>query len=138
MVKLDSKIEKDIKKKALYYMEQSRPGWNVPHLHAAVYYMKKLIENEGGDEKILLPAIYLHDIGYVGSLKTNYNYKESLKPKKMHMKKGSIMAREILNKLDYFSYEEIEKITYLISIHDDMEKIIGYDAQLVFEADSLA
>ena len=67
-MELDQKIESQIKEKAFEYMKQSRPGWNVPHLHAAIFYMKELLAHEGGDPRILLPAIYLHDIGYAGML----------------------------------------------------------------------
>ncbi|MEA1926339.1 MAG: hypothetical protein U9M90_03845 [Patescibacteria group bacterium] len=137
-MELDYEVENKIKVKALEYMKKSRPGWNVPHLHAAVFYMKKLIDIEGGNSKILLPAIYLHDIGYAGLLSNGYTFNDNQKVKKEHMIIGANMSKEILNEINVFSESEVNQICMLISIHDDLEKIKGHDIQLVFEADSLA
>lgn len=37
----------------------------MPHVRAVAFYMQKLIYGEGGEEKVLLPVAYLHDIGYM-------------------------------------------------------------------------
>jgi len=137
-MELDQKIESQIKEKAFEYMKQSRPGWNVPHLHAAIFYMKELLAHEGGDPRILLPAIYLHDIGYAGMLNEDYSYDENKKVKKDHMIIGARVAKQLLIDIGEFSEDEIGKISELISIHDNLSEIKGQDAQLVFEADSLA
>jgi len=134
---LDPEIENKIKEKAIFYTRQSRPGWNIPHLNAAVHYMKELIKKEGGDSRILLSAIYLHDIGYAGFLKKGYTFDDCLKVKGDHMVIGAELSAELLSKLNYFSTEEIDKISKLIEIHDNLDKIKGREAQLIFEADSL-
>lgn len=135
---LDQLTEKKLKEYALFYMKQARPDFNVPHFYAAVFYMKKLIKVEKGDKKILLPAIYLHDIGYAGMLSGKYTFEDNKKVKGEHMVVGAIMSQEILKKLNVFSKDEIRRICYLVKIHDNLLKIKGHEAQLVFEADSLA
>ncbi len=137
-MELDQNTENKIKETAFSYVEKARPDWNVPHLHAAVFYMKKLIKAEGGNHKILLPTIYLHDIGYAGMLSGRYTFEDNQKVKKDHMKVGAEMCRKILNELDTFSESEINEICRLVSIHDNLEAINNHEAQLVFEADSLA
>lgn len=137
-MELNKDLENKIKVKAIYYMSKSRPGWNIPHLHTAVYYIKKLIAKEGGNKKILLPAIYLHDIGYFGELTRKYSYEDNEKVKKSHMITGAIMSRKILKELNAFSDFEIKEISRLVSIHDNMNKIKDKNSQLIFEADSLA
>ncbi|MFC1666172.1 HD domain-containing protein [Nanoarchaeota archaeon] len=121
-------------------MEKSRPDWNVPHFYTAIFYMEKLIEKEGGNPKILLPAIELHDIGYgCGEfLSKKYTFEDNQKVRKKHMIIGAKKSKEILENLDYFTNKEINKISYLISIHDNLKEINSHEAQLVFEADSLA
>lgn len=137
-MKLDKALENKIKKVSLFYMEKGRPGWNVPHLYAAVFYMKKLIKLEGGDERILLSAIYLHDIGYAGLLNKGYTFRDNDKVKKDHMIKGAKMSKKILNDFKVFSKDEIKEICRLVKYHDNLKKINDFNSQMVFEADSLA
>jgi HD superfamily phosphodiesterase len=61
-MKLDKETEGKLKAEALKYLEKGKPGWDIPHTLASVYWMKRLIEKEGGDERILVTAMYLHDI----------------------------------------------------------------------------
>jgi CRISPR/Cas system-associated endonuclease Cas3-HD len=100
--------------------------------------MKELIKREGGDERILLPAIYLHDIGYAGIIESEYTFEAGEDAKPDHMVKGALMARAVLEKTGGFSEDETYEICRLISIHDNLDEIKGRNAQLVFEADCLA
>lgn len=117
----------------LKYFEKG--SWDYHHTLAAVYWMKKLIEREGGDKKVLITAIYFHDIGY--SLKTGHNLSERIAMKKKHLLIGAKEAERILAKEDY-TPDEIKKISHLIMIHDDLPSIKTKDEILVFEADSLS
>ncbi|MCD6371325.1 MAG: hypothetical protein J7L39_01240 [Candidatus Aenigmarchaeota archaeon] len=65
MTKLDKKIETVIRKKVEEIFKKHTGGWALPHTLRTVYWMKKLIQKEGGNERILIPAAYFHDIGYV-------------------------------------------------------------------------
>jgi hypothetical protein len=99
--------------------------------------MKEIVASEGGDEKVLVTVMYLHDIGYAGALKNGYTLEDRIEAKSKHMQIGSELAKEILSKLDY-SKEEIEIIVYLISVHDKLDDLKSKEELLVLEADSLA
>lgn len=140
-MKLDPSIEEKIKHAVLKYLERGRPGWDVPHTLACVHWMKKLLKYEKGKEKILVPVMYFHDIGYIELMEeTPLNLKKNMDMKEEHMKRGAIIARRILGEIKDFSQEEIERISYLVSIHDNYERIMesnDSDAILVYEADGL-
>ncbi len=136
-MKLDLKIEKKIKKKAIELLEEGKPDYDIPHTLGAVYLLKKLIKKEGGDEKILIPTMYFHDSGFP-KLKKGYSYQESIDAKKMHAKRGSENVKKILPSLGYFKKEEIDRIAYLIKNHEKYKNIIEKDRQLIFEADILS
>ena len=133
---LNKELELKLKKAVLIHLEQGREGWDVPHTLNAVEWMRKLIAAEGGDEKILVTVMYLHDIGYP-SLKKGYDFGEVEKVKAQHAEFGAKKAREILKNLGAYSEAEIEKISFLIKSHDDLEIDRDHDMQLVFEADNL-
>lgn len=138
-MKLDKKIENQIKKECLRLLVDGRPNWDVKHTISAVKWMKKLIETEGGNEKILIPAIYLHDVGYE-KLPTGYSHELMMKNKKEkdHGLVGSRIAAEYLPKLKYFSGAEIKRIAYLIKNHNKHKNIKQKDRQLIFESDTMA
>lgn len=135
-MKLNQKIEEEIKKQACKFYEKGRPQWDIPHVICAVKWMRKLITAESGNERILIPAIYLHDIGYP-KLRKGYEYDEVMEAKLSHAEIGAKNAKKILKKLN-FTPEEINRIAYLIANHDKHNKITEHDRQLVFEADGLA
>jgi hypothetical protein len=121
----------------LQELEKGKPDFNIPHTILAVEYMKELISNEGGDERILIPAIYFHDIGYAGLIKNGTGLADRIDAKKLHMIKGSEKSKELLKPLG-FTKEEIQEIANLILTHDTFENNKTHNEQLVFEADSLA
>lgn len=135
-MKLDSKIEEKIKKEAFNCFKKGKPDWDISHCLCSGKWMKLLIEKEGGNERILLPAIYLHDTGYP-ELKKGYNFEELMISKKNHAKQGAENSKKILSKLN-FTDEEIDKIYYLIANHDIHNNIKEHDRQLIYEADGLA
>ncbi len=135
---MDKKLEKKIQKVAEKYLKKGRPGWDLPHTKAVVYFMKELIKREGGDSKILITAAWLHDIGYAGLFEKNkYNYSGVKNVKPEHMKKGAIYSKKILNSFKEFFPKEIKEICHLVSIHDKKTKKKTQNEQLIFEADSL-
>lgn len=94
-------------------------------------WIKKLIKLEGGNEKILIPAAYLHDIGY-DELPLGYNHRQclKLKKKKDHGEIGAELAKKYL--------PEINRIVYLIKNHNKHSNIKEMDRQLIMEADGFA
>ncbi len=135
--------EKTLSKIVISYLKKGRAGWDLPHTLACVHWIKELLKNENGNPKILVPVMYFHDIGYIELMegKENLNLERNMNMKEEHMRRGAILAREILeNRIEGFTKEEIERICYLVSIHDNYEiikEINDNDAQLVYEADGL-
>lgn len=127
---------KQLKKEVLNILRNGRPNWDVPHTLATVHYIKKLLKYEGGDERILITTMYLHDIGYSWVRKDLNKRDNVMKSKSDHMKNGVIFARPILQKLGY-GEEESRQILHLIGNHDDLNSFEDKHKQLVFEADSL-
>ncbi len=122
MPKLDKNLEERLKAKVIRYLKKARPDYDLPHTFSAVEYMKLLIEKEGRNykdinEKILVTVMYLHDIGYSNLVDAN-NLDLVLKNKSMHMNVGMAETIKILDKIGGYTKKEIEKIAYLVSIHD--------------------
>ena len=135
-MKLNKETEEKLKAEVLKYLEKTKPGWGIPHTLASVYWIRKLIEKEGGDERILISTMYLHDIGYP-RLRKGYSFDEVMQVKAEHIVRGVKISKKILKKLRYSS-SEINKIVHLIEIHDKLDEISAKDEILVMEADSLA
>lgn len=137
-MKLKKDLEDKIKKAVLEKIGNGgRRGWDIPHILCAVKWVKKLIQKNGGDEKVLIPAMYFHDSCYPSS-EAGYNYEKSMDMKKMHAKRGADFSKVILNKIGSFSREEIKEIYRLVKNHDIHDNIKDNSRQLVFEADGLA
>ena len=136
-MKLEKELEEKVKAEAIRHLERGKPGWDTPHTLASVYWMRQLIKGEGGDERILVTAIYLHDIGYSPKFKKDYTYEEVKADKHKHMVVGAREAEKILRKLHYSS-EEIKEIVHLVGMHDKLDEVKTSNDILVMEADSLA
>jgi len=138
-VPINAETEEKIKELALKFLEKGRPNWDVPHTLAAVHWIKELIKQNGGNERILVTAMYLHDIGYSGQFEEECTFDSICSQKPSHMKIGAKLAQKVLTRLN-FTKEEIREITHLISIHDNFEEINveNHNESLVFEADSLS
>lgn len=138
-VHIDKKLEQRLKQVAWTYISKSKKAdWDIPHTEAAAYYMKELIKAEGGNSRIFIPAIYLHDIGYSLAIKSDNPDMDSTYDKKpAHMKLGADAARKIVTGLEFYPVE-IDQIVHLVEVHDELDKIKTFAEQMVFEADSLA
>ena len=139
-MKLEKEIEEKIKEAVLNKIgDGGRPDWDIPHTLCAVKWMKKLIDETGADERVLVPAIYFHDTGYP-NLRRNYSYEEVMFAKKMHAKRGAEFSRNVLETTSGFSEVEMREICRLVENHDVHSNILDNDLnrQLIFEADGLA
>ena len=143
---LSKELEEKVKLEAMKYLEKGKPNWDIPHTLRAVYWMKELIKREGGDEKILVTAMYLHDIGYP-NLQEGYDFNDLINSKKDHSKLGALEAEKVLGNLEEFSEDEINKISRLIANHDNKELILtlnpkadeySHNQILVRESDGLS
>jgi len=137
---MKEKIMPRLKEICKKYLTDARPGdWE--HTLRTVEWLKYLIKHEGGDEDVLIPAAYLHDVGWHCALPEELRNKgikneELRKYFPLHLEKGAELAKKILTELNY-SEDKTERISHLISIHDLPERIREKDEVLLMEADRL-
>jgi len=141
--KLKKEIENLLKEKVVKILKKDKSEWTLQHTLKVVYWVKKLIREEGGSPRILIPAAYLHDIGYIEADVGKREKMDKVYSKKLeHMKLGEKICRKILSEFDYyFTEDEIRRICSYVGKHDLAEfeniKIDDHDFQLLIEADSL-
>jgi HD superfamily phosphodiesterase len=114
------------------------------HILRMVNLCRILLEHENGDENIVLPAAYLHDLGWTAIdfsdfKKASPGAKAGSISFARHMELGAQMAGKILADLDY-DPEKTKEIQSIIRVHDLPETVFKMDnisATLVVEADRL-
>lgn len=141
---MDKSVEERLKKSAEPYLRNGRPG-DYEHTLRVVTYGKVLLKKEKGDENVVLPTLYLHDIGWSQVNYDDFIHADSPEGKfaapsvVLHMELGANLARKILEKLNY-DPKLIRDIVSIIAVHDNQRAIIDLNnpsATLVFEADFL-
>jgi uncharacterized protein len=140
---MDRNLENQLRKIVRPYLEDGRPG-DYEHTLRTIKYGRKLLEHEEGEEDIVIPALYLHDIGWSqvnfdDFVNAPINQKRGTVSVDLHMKHGAALAKTILEKQGY-QPEKILTIASIIAIHDKPEKIFAMEnpsATLVLEADFL-
>lgn len=133
------KLEKEIEEKLIKEVHNifADDKFVYEHTLSTARCMKELVSKEGGNEKVLVTAMYLHDIGYAGLIKGKPAFDAYVAVKPKHMILGAERAVEILIRLGGYSKNEIEQIVHLVSVHDKLNDLKTRDEFLVFEADSL-
>jgi hypothetical protein len=96
-----------------YYLK-GRP-MDIDHIEWMMKDALLVCKEENIDDTLLLPLVILHDVGYAEVSRNDYY---NLDIRKAHMKAGEIIARRILEDLDY-PKEKLDKICYYISVHDN-------------------
>jgi len=140
---MDKIFEKRIRESARPLLDKSRDGdWE--HTLRVVEYGRYLLLHEEGDEEIVIPALYLHDIGW--SCVDFDDFREASPDRKrktpslfMHMKYGAELAEEILQDM-CFEPEKTHTIVSIIAVHDEPDKVFAMkdpSAILIVEADRL-
>jgi HD superfamily phosphodiesterase len=140
---MNKAVKKNIKDAVKPLLEKGRNGdWG--HTIRVVEYGRYLLEHEEGDEEIVIPTLYLHDIGWSAINFDDFrNASPERKRKTMslsqHMKHGALLAKPILDKLGY-DPQKITTITSIIAIHDEPDKVFAMEypsATLIVEADRM-
>lgn len=141
---MDEKLESQLKQIVKPYLDRGRPG-DYEHTLRTIGYARKLLEHEKGEEDIVIPTLYLHDIGW-----SQVNFDDFVKAPSLsqridaasvdlHMRHGTVLAKNILKKLG-FSTEMAQIIASIIAIHDKPEEVFALEdpsATIVLEADYL-
>jgi hypothetical protein len=114
---------------------------NEIHTKISVEFGFKLLEAEGGDEEVVIPAIMLHDVGWKEvpediQLK-GFGPKVTLPElTKIHEDEGVKIAKDILEKINYDS-NKAEEILRIVGGHDSGKEPISLNDKLVKDADKL-
>lgn len=131
-----------VERYAFDLLAKGRLDWDVPHTMAVVSWANKLARIQGLDVAVLTTAAYLHDIGYYGQFVglESADLGRVMDKKKKHMMAGAIMAAEFLSSNEvrkFLTGEQIDRIIYLISVHDKVGELKYVDELVLMEADSL-
>ena len=102
----------------------------------------RLLEREGGDQDIVIPAIILHDVGWKRvpenlQLKTfgqNTTYPEL---NRLHEIEGVKIAKEILENVHY-DKDKVAEILKIIEGHDSRKEPLSLNDKIVKDADKLS
>lgn len=114
---------------------------NTLHTRIAYHFADRLLNEVGGDPKVVIPAILLHDIGWSvipedqldGAFGPNVK-KPDLQ--RLHETEGARMAAEILEKMA-FPEQRVREIVEIISGHDTRLESLGLNDAVVKDADKL-
>jgi HD superfamily phosphodiesterase len=114
---------------------------NVLHTRIAYSFALRLLEAEGGDPAVALPAIILHDTGWKSipeelQVKAFGPGKRDMTLNRVHEVEGAKRAREILEEIEYPS-ELVDRITEIILGHDSREEVLSLEDSIVKDSDRL-
>ena len=123
----------------------SKPFLDTRHnnVHTAISTMLafQLLEKEGGDEDIVVPAIILHDTGWKrvpSKLHLKAFGPQATEPRlnRLHEVEGVKIAQEILQKIKYNALKTL-KILEIIDGHDSRTTPVSLNDMIVKDADKL-
>ncbi|MEJ2718568.1 MAG: HD domain-containing protein, partial [Deltaproteobacteria bacterium] len=134
---------KQLWNRALSFLDRGRPG-DTEHTRAVVENGRALLAKEGGNPRVVIPALILHDVGWSQVDFSDFitapgQAKTEVGSIYLHMGYGARIASDILNDVKW-DPTLIQRITAIIAVHDIPEEIRALgdlDATLVFEADWL-
>jgi HD superfamily phosphodiesterase len=114
---------------------------NEIHAERSMQYGYRLMETEGGNESVIIPAIILHDVGWKKvpeALQLKAFGPKASMPEliRVHEKEGVRIAGDILVKVNYDN-EKTTRILEIIGGHDSRKESISLDDRIVKDADKL-
>ena len=111
------------------------------HTEISIRFAEMLLEKEGGDENVVMPAIILHDVGWIKVPEEEQHM--GFGPKiqspvvvKKHELEGVQIAKGILEAADY-DKEKIAEILEIIENHDSRKQTNSLNESIVKDADKL-
>ncbi|MCK5164774.1 MAG: HD domain-containing protein [Desulfobacula sp.] len=140
---MDPSFEKDLVNVIEPIYMKGRDGdWD--HVLRMVKLCRFLLEHERGDQDIVIPAAYLHDIGWTAIDYTDFKdaspkVKSDSSSVAQHMEQGAVIAGKILSDFEY-DKDKIKEIQSIIKVHDlpqTVFKMNNISATLLVEADRL-
>ncbi|MBU1741043.1 MAG: HD domain-containing protein [Proteobacteria bacterium] len=117
---------------------------DMDHARVSHQYARLLLRREGGDPKVVEPAVILHDVGWSAlepdQIRAAYGVRpsgeEANRLNRTHEVAGAVIAGEILESIDY-DRSLTEAIVTIIERHDSGDDPAGLEEKLVKDADRL-
>jgi len=114
---------------------------NELHTQVAYRFALKLIEAEGGNEEVVLPAVILHDVGWKAvpedlHLKAFGPGFNDMEINRIHEVEGARIARQILEQVGYDPVLT-DRISEIIFGHDSRTEPLSDDDAIVKDSDKL-
>jgi HD superfamily phosphodiesterase len=114
---------------------------NDVHTDISILLAFELLEREGGDEDIVIPAIILHDTGWKRvpadlHLKAFGPNASNTELNRLHEVEGAKIAEDILRKLNYDA-DKTRDIVEIIAGHDSRTEPLSPNDMIVKDADKL-
>jgi HD superfamily phosphodiesterase len=111
------------------------------HTDSSVQFAYKLLEMEGGDEAVVIPAMILHDVGWKRvpeDLQLKAFGPHAVYPdiNRVHEVEGARIAEEILKEVGY-NAGHIPEIVEIIKGHDSRKEALSLNDSIVKDADKL-
>ncbi len=111
------------------------------HTEISIRFAKVLLEKEGGDEDVVMPAIILHDVGWIripeDEQHRGYGPEiQSPRVVKKHELEGVEIAKGILEAVGH-NKEKIAEILEIIEGHDSRKESDSINESIVKDADKL-
>ncbi len=131
-------VYKKIWKAAQFYLDTRR---NNIHTNISIRFALSLLEREGGDDTVVVPAVILHDVGWK-RVPEEFQLKafgpRATMPEwnRVHEVEGYRIAGEILETLAY-DRKKIKEIQCIVNGHDSRAEPISLNDRIVKDADKL-
>ena len=114
---------------------------NLIHTKIVLKYALKLLEKERGDEEVVIPAVLLHDVGWMRISETLQltafgPNRSNLELARMHEGEGAKIAMKILETLRY-PPGKVKEICRIIRGHDTRKRPLSQNDRIVKDADKL-
>ncbi|MEW5725301.1 MAG: HD domain-containing protein [Thermodesulfobacteriota bacterium] len=114
------------------------------HARVSHDYALLLLEKEGGDRRVVEPAVILHDVGWSAlepeQIRRAYGVRtsgeEAERLNRVHEVQGAAIARRLLESLAY-DPDLTDRITAIIERHDSGREAASLEERLVKDADRL-
>lgn len=114
---------------------------NLVHTREAFDLAVQLLQAEGGDPRVVLPGIILHDVGWKSvsedlQLTAFGPGEKDMELNRIHEREGARIACEILEKVNYPPHL-VEEITSIVLGHDSIKEAMSINDAIVKDADKL-
>ncbi len=114
---------------------------NVIHTRIALSFARKLLAVEGGDEKIVIPAVILHDVGWKSvpeelQLKAFGPAANDKDINRIHEVEGARTAADILKQVGYDLWLA-QEIIEIVRGHDSRKVALSLNDKIVKDSDKL-